>query len=902
MIVFSGEAGIGKTAVLDAVLAEAERMGYGVGRSKAEEGNQIAPMAPVLLALREGRSPLMSTNAFRDLASLRDEPIWLMDHITGALEERAMRCPVLVAIDDLQWADRLTISCLRIMPARLAGYPVVWILTTRHASPASDEIVASASSGLSIESIRLGPLDEDAIDELAYDRLGTRPEPHVRELLRDAEGNPFLAVELLDGLASNPPAQNGGSLPSQLIASVRNRLTSLPSEARSVLQIASVIGRSFSIAEAAAVLGLPMMQVLSSIEAASRAGILEDGGDRATFRHDLLRQAVYEDLSPSLRDALHRAVAEHLLAVGHSPLEAAPHILAGAPSGDQKTVETLREAAEKVVSAMPTVAADLLERAFELLSDGDPLRVDVGREALKTFLQARRGRDAVAIADKLLASPLEADIVAEIQAEAAWPLWQMGYIDQIRERAESTLELGGLSEDRRPTMLALRALVLSRSGDPGAALAAGELAQQEGRRVGDRDAQTIALYALAETATNDGRLEDALAHIRQLHCFRGARERICDEAIVLQMLDRYEDSRALLEHAHAEVAKRGCMPVMDIGLAQLWHNYYLGRLDDAEADGVTLLRDCSDLYENTHEIETRIMLMRIAQLRGDLATAYRHLQIAAEQSRTHDDASALLLTVARARMADAEGDISGGVALVRQAMREASTFRHRWRWTECWLLLAVRLSLHGGDLDLAKRVASWAVTLAERNPHVATIVGISEHCRGLVDNDVDLLERAVRSLAASPRPLIRAEALADYGWALIADGQRDAGVAALDAAWDVFTNCGAQFEVQRVQGLLQSVGVRRRRWAAALTRPSHGWDALTETEQRVAHLIAEGYTNRAAADKLVSSPHTIATHVRSIFDKLGVSSRVQLTRVMMNVNPGRHAGASEGRSGVGTPN
>jgi DNA-binding CsgD family transcriptional regulator len=176
------------------------------------------------------------------------------------------------------------------------------------------------------------------------------------------------------------------------------------------------------------------------------------------------------------------------------------------------------------------------------------------------------------------------------------------------------------------------------------------------------------------------------------------------------------------------------------------------------------------------------------------------------------------------------------------------------------------------------------MTLAERNPHVATIAGIGEHCRGLVERDVDSLERAVHLLAASPRPLIRAEALADYGWALVVDGQRDSGVAALDSAWDVFHDHGAQFEVQRIQSLLQSVGVRRRRWGAALTRPSRGWEALTETEQRVAHLIAEGYTNRAAAEKLVSSPHTIATHVRSIFDKLGVNSRVQLTRAMMNRN------------------
>jgi predicted ATPase len=126
-----GPPAIGKTAVLDALVDEAEGRGFVVGRSKADEGDQIAPMAQLLLALRAGKTPLLSAEAFAELTPLRDQPVWLIDRIIGALEERALQAPVLVVVDDVQWADRLTLSCLRIMPARLTGSPVVWLLGAR---------------------------------------------------------------------------------------------------------------------------------------------------------------------------------------------------------------------------------------------------------------------------------------------------------------------------------------------------------------------------------------------------------------------------------------------------------------------------------------------------------------------------------------------------------------------------------------------------------------------------------------------------------------------------------------------------------------------------------------------------------------------------------------------------
>jgi DNA-binding CsgD family transcriptional regulator len=127
-----------------------------------------------------------------------------------------------------------------------------------------------------------------------------------------------------------------------------------------------------------------------------------------------------------------------------------------------------------------------------------------------------------------------------------------------------------------------------------------------------------------------------------------------------------------------------------------------------------------------------------------------------------------------------------------------------------------------------------------------------------------------------------ADAEADYGRALLAAGRRDAGVAALDRAWDRFHALGAATAAEHVQRALQGTGVRRVRWASRKSKPLTGWDSLTRTEQRVARLIFQGHTNRSAANILALSSHTVNSHLRAIFGKLAVNSRVQLMRVLMD--------------------
>ena len=131
VVLLSGESGIGKTALLNAIADRGRKMGFSVGVSKAEEFDQIAPMAPLLLALRSGSAPLLSRDDFADLAPLYQQQLWLVERLTATLEQRAMKSPLLIAIDDLQWADRLTVFALRVMPAHLVGSPIIWLLASR---------------------------------------------------------------------------------------------------------------------------------------------------------------------------------------------------------------------------------------------------------------------------------------------------------------------------------------------------------------------------------------------------------------------------------------------------------------------------------------------------------------------------------------------------------------------------------------------------------------------------------------------------------------------------------------------------------------------------------------------------------------------------------------------------
>jgi hypothetical protein len=187
VVLVTGEAGIGKTALLQAIAEQAGRQKYAVGLGKAEEIDQIAPGAPLLVALRSGAHPLLDSDGFTSLAPLSEQHLWLIDRIAGLVEELAAGQPVLIGVDDAQWADRLTRFALRILPGRLAGSPVLWLLTSRETTgPAIDELTEAAADGVPVHRLELGPLPAADIESIAADRLGAVPTGRGYELLGGA--------------------------------------------------------------------------------------------------------------------------------------------------------------------------------------------------------------------------------------------------------------------------------------------------------------------------------------------------------------------------------------------------------------------------------------------------------------------------------------------------------------------------------------------------------------------------------------------------------------------------------------------------------------------------------------------------------------------------------------------
>ncbi|MEV7681959.1 AAA family ATPase [Streptomyces sp. NPDC088341] len=873
-----GEPGIGKTTLLAEAVTRARAAGFSAGLGKADELHHIVPLSSLATCILQGDQPLVPGEALVDLARHHDQRIWLVERLAEAIEARAADAPVLIALDDVQWADPLSRFALKQLPALLRTSPVLWMLTGRPepAEPAS-EVVAAATGNLPTVDVPLGPLSSEAIGQLADDEMGAAVDGQVRDLLDGAGGNPFLAVEMLAGLRT---AEASGELvPPGLVVGVRGRLKSLQPGTLRFLQMGAVLGRRFGFHDAAGLHGRPSDTLIAALEEAVRAGLLDDDGDHLVFRHDLLRQAVYVDIPPSARRALHRDAAHRLVSGGHQLLDAVPHILKGALPGDEEAVALLRRAADDVLPVTPGLAADLMTRALELLPSARPLRFAVGEKAIICLTRAGRNREALAIGDRLLADRPPLEEFSRLQAALGGALWNMDLAEELRRRAETALAIGGATPEIEAKLAALRALALSRDRDLVVAREAGETALRAATAIGDREAHILALSALGEIAQNAG--ENALA-LERFTALSAVDSAFLPEEIVahVHVDDFGSGERLLLRAADNAGVTRQAMLLW----AQGQYDLGLGRLDDAEADFLTMERLEDDVRVPVQQVNARVIRSRIALLRGDREAARQHLAAARERLAVKPNpGNTAAVRFLEAVHAEADGDVHLAVDKIRQVQQQGAFTR--WRLLRDWIDSAIRMALRGADHELAEDLAAQAKAHGERNPAVPTATGIAAQALGLLKNDPAMLERSVALLRASPRPLVRAAAYADLGQALLGAGRKAQAVAALTHAGSTFAESGADAAAARVQRDLERAGAGGHR-AAATRLPVQGWEALTASEKRVARLVAEGHTNRSAADLLVVSPHTVNTHLTSVFRKLSVNSRVQLANLVRTLPQG----------------
>ena len=451
VLLVTGEAGIGKTAFTRAVAADALELGYAAGIGKAEEIGQIAPGAPLLVALRSGGRPLLSAAEFGQLAPLHHEPLWLIDRIADLLESRAQLSPVLIAIDDCQWADPLSRFALRALAGRLVGLPVVWLLTSRgDGRELAADLALAAVEQVTLHRIHLNPLGQDDIDAIASQILGRAPAGETRRRLRGVDGNPFLAVQFAEAVAASGVPGPGGpgsvAVPATLVASVGARLGRLSATAQTLVHLVAVWGQPLAVRDAAALLDRGSATELSGwITEGVHADLLTGQGQRITIRHDLIREAVDAGMPGAVRVALHRQCAEYLLTAGRGALAAAPHMRESASVGDERAVTVLSDAATESLAALPETAARLMGQAFELVPFGHPRWLPAGERYADILSQIQHGDDVVAVVDRLLSGAPDAEARARLQVIAARGLWLAGAPAQIVSRVDAELAGTGLA-------------------------------------------------------------------------------------------------------------------------------------------------------------------------------------------------------------------------------------------------------------------------------------------------------------------------------------------------------------------------------------------------------------------------------------------------------------------------
>jgi DNA-binding CsgD family transcriptional regulator/tetratricopeptide (TPR) repeat protein len=877
VVLITGNAGAGKTALLSEICRQAAHMNIRVARSKCDEIEQASPGAPMVGLLRTGPDPLLHVPEFEEINALTAEPLLLVDRIAGHLARLADGQRLLLAVDDVQWADRVSRYALRALISRLVGTPVVWVLASR-----SDDagLAASAADSIGVEHIRLGPLADPALADIARDRLGPNIDAHLADMLDAAGGNPFLAVQIIDAMAQRDETGGTDGIPAPFRSAVRHRLTGLSAAARRLVEAVAVAGRPVSIIDLAQLCGMNTDPEYDKVVTdAVASALVNSTGAELNFGHDLVKDAVYALTAPSVRRQLHARFARHYADSACDLVRAAAHARVAVSVGDDANARIMLDGADALITTSAVDAADLALRAFQTLRPGQRRWLELGERAVSVLSRTQRVADTIAVADTLLATVDDADVVSRIETHTIKPMWLSGHSAALVERAERAIARAGTRQDHVARFRAARALAHTRILAADQATADAEAALADARTSHDHDALALALQAAGEAAHNERRHQLALKYFRELRSVTGV-PYLAEEIMELQLLDRYDDAQMLLDGASGDSGAKAGSILPDLLFAQLKQHYNLGRLREADETASLLIELGQVTGTTVHVIEGFVMRATVALLRGEAELAAQRLRPAlrlADDNVIHHPGLSLL----SGWLTTEQGDIDSGRRMLSELLETSQRTHSYWAWWPCFATVLFSIGLISGATSITERTVEFTEGGARRNPDVATLNGLALNLRGLFCGDLDMVAESVKILQHSPRPVLRAAGAEGYGRMLLSAGEREAALDHLDAAWDVYDGMGALAPRARVQRLMRDAGARRAKWASG--HPEVGKGSLTEAERRVAYLIASGHTNKATAKSLGISINTVGTHLRSIYAKLGVQSRVQLANVLRDL-------------------
>ena len=340
IVLVEGEAGIGKTRLLAQVLEDARGRGMQVAAGRAEELERTRPFGLLAAAMGCARSAadprrtaiagLLAAPAAGDVRpiTVTSDPglrFRVVDALTDLAEELALTGPLVLGLDDLQWADPSSLLTVGALARRLTDLPV-GVIGCLRPSPRSAELdrLAAALEAAGARHLTLHPLTGEAVTGLVAQAVAAEPGPRLLAEVAGAAGNPLFVTEVLAALAQEGALATAGGraevaetvLPPTLRLTILRRVSFLPEPTPQALRSASILGSGFTLTDLATVTGRPAADLSVVLGEAIRARMLEDDGVRLRFRHELIRDAIYQDLTGSVRCGLHHEAGQRLAQAG----------------------------------------------------------------------------------------------------------------------------------------------------------------------------------------------------------------------------------------------------------------------------------------------------------------------------------------------------------------------------------------------------------------------------------------------------------------------------------------------------------------------------------------------------------------------------------------------------------
>jgi DNA-binding CsgD family transcriptional regulator len=882
VLVFSGEPGVGKSALLQDAREQASDMRVLSGSGVETEAH--LPFAALQQIVRPilghiENLPKPQAAALRGALGLAaggsDDRFLVSLAALSLLADAAETRPLLCLVDDAQWLDDASADALVFVARRLEVEGIVMLFGAREG-----ELRRFEAPGLA--ELRLGGLDPATAGALIDRRAGAALSSEIRDrLVVETGGNPLALLELSSALSE---AQLSGAeallAPIPVSATVERaflaRVHRLSPATQTLLLVAAAddSGELATVLQAAAQLGA----AAEAFDGAEQAGLARVYGTRLELRHPLVRSAVYQAAPLSKRQAAHRALASVL----DGEVEAdrrAWHRAAASVEPDPSVGEELEQAAQRARRRSGFAAASLaFERAASLTADEEDRARRLTAAAENAWLAGRVERTLMLLeaARPLVSEPIQrADIdrfLGLIEMTRGVPA------DACRLLLRSATEVAPIDDERALQLLNLAGLAAAYAGDKEAAVAIAEVTR--GLSVDESPflrmlAQLLiglGAHAQGDFAEAAPRLRVALDLAEELDDDAASAEPVALLFAGRAALYLGDDQAALRTHQEAAARARasGALSIVTqilfrLATAGIW----AGRWSSAAAnarEGIQLARELGQHHVVAQQL---VVLALIAALRGSedecrsLAAESRELASARGLGIVGEFAHWALALLALG--------LGRGEEAFKRCREISTTMVVFWGGLDR-IEAAVRAGERGTASAWLDEFEPWA-----KASGAAWARAVALHCRALLSDDDGETERlflaASDAHAEAARPFERARTELAYGELLRRAGRRVEARAHLQAALDGFDGLGAVLWAERARVELRASGQTARR------RDPSTRETLTMQELQIARFVSEGLTNREVAAQLFLSPRTIDFHLRNVYRKLGISSRTALARL-----------------------